>query len=502
MAGPYGIYDERWDGVGEEVGVPRELAVQLLFSMLLTRLYDDAIAQASYLVGCDHVGEAVIVDPNRDIQRYIDAAKREKMRIAVVTETHIHADFVSGARELAHATAAKLVLSGSGGADWQYRFASVDGAHLVNDGDRFDVGAVRFDIRHTPGHTPEHIAFIVTDTATSDRPVGMLSGDFIFVGDVGRPDLLERAANVRGTMDALARQLFRSLRATRDLPDYLQVWPGHGAGSACGKALGAMPSTTLGYERLANWAFQIDDEDEFVRAALAGQPEPPAYFARMKSINRDGPSPARTEPPAALTLDDVRRRMAAGDPVVDVRGTADFARGHIPGTLNIPTGTSFATWAGSLLPADREIVILADDAERVARARLLLSEIGFDSVAGYAGADVREAWGKTLAPLQSVPQVDVQTIANGDGGARRVIDVRGRSEWDEGHIPGSTHLFLGRLAELAKDLPRDTPLALQCQGGTRSAIAASVLQREGFTNVANLTGGIQAWKAAGLPIER
>jgi len=212
--------------------------------MLLARIYDDALAQASYLIGCQESGTAIIVDPNRDVARYIDAADRHSLRLEYITETHIHADFVSGARDLARATGAKLLLSREGGADWQYGFARDDDARLLSNGDRFDVGHVRFDVRHTPGHTPEHLSFVVTDRLSSERPVGILTGDFIFVGDVGRPDLLERAANVQGTMDRLARQLFRSIRATSDLPDYLQIWPGHGEGSACGKSLGAMPSTT------------------------------------------------------------------------------------------------------------------------------------------------------------------------------------------------------------------------------------------------------------------
>ena len=468
--------------------------------MILERLYDDGLAQAAYLIGCEASHTAVIVDPDRDVERYIHAAKHHKLRIAFVTETHIHADFVSGARELARRTGATLLLSGHGGDDWGYRYAAADGARLVHDRDVFDVGRVRIEVRHTPGHTPEHIAFIVTDRAVSERPIGMLSGDFIFVGDVGRPDLLERAANVRGTMDGLARQLFQSLRATADLPDYLQIWPGHGAGSACGKALGAMPSTTLGYERLVNWAFQVANEDTFVETVIFGQPEPPRYFARMKQVNRDGPDPHPTNELRELDLAVVRQAMDSGAPVVDIRSTADFAHGHIPGAINIPVGSSFITWAGSLLPYDRDIVLLADTPDRLSRARYGLTLIGLDCVAGFAGASVRSEWATTVEPLASVPQIGVAAVAHRDD--RRVIDVRRRAEWDEGHIPGAVHLYLGDLVNLTRDLPRDTPLAVQCQGGTRSAIAASLLQANGFTNVANMSGGFDAWQAAGLPVER
>lgn len=466
--------------------------------MILKRLYDDGLAQAAYLLACDATHTAIVVDPDRDVERYIHAARHDHLRIAYVTETHIHADFVSGARELARLTGATLLLSAHGGDDWAYRYAEDDRARLVRHGDSIDVGRIRIDVRHTPGHTPEHIAFVVTDRAASERPVGMLSGDLIFVGDVGRPDLLERAVNARGTVDGLARQLFHSLRATADLADYLQIWPGHGAGSACGKALGAMPSTTLGYERLVNWAFQTKDEDSFVEAVVAGQPEPPRYFARMKEVNRDGPEPSPTGELRDLDLSAVRRAMDSGAPVVDVRSTADFAHGHIPRTINIPVGSSFITWAGSLLPYDRHVVLLADTPERITRARHGLSLIGLDCVAGFAGASVRAEWANTIEPLAHVEQIDAATVARRDD--RRVIDVRRRAEWDEGHISGAVHWYLGDLLNLTRDLPRDTPLAVHCQGGTRSAIAASLLQAQGFTNVANMTGGYEAWLAAGLPV--
>ena len=467
--------------------------------MLLERIYDDALAQASYLIGCQETGNAIVVDPNRDVAQYIDAAARHSLRIEYVTETHIHADFVSGSRDLARNTGATLLLSGEGGADWQYAFARAENARVLAHGDRFDVGHVHFDVRHTPGHTPEHISFIVTDRMSSERPVGMLSGDFLFVGDVGRPDLLERAANVRGTMDALARQLYHSLRATSDLPDFLQIWPGHGQGSACGKSLGAMPSSTLGYERLVNWAFAIGDEDEFVRAVLAGQPEPPKYFARMKAVNRDGPPPAAAmHDLPALDLAGLERAMRDGASVIDVRATAEFAAGHIPSTLNLPIGTSFATWAGSLLPYDRDIVVLSDTTERIASARRLLMLVGHDRVIARGGREIRDEWRKRKGPLAGVELIDFTVLAKGTD--RLVIDVRGQPEWDAGHMPGATHLFLGDLADLARDIPRDTPIAVHCRGGTRSAIAASLLQTEGFTDVANVTGGFRAWEAAGLPV--
>lgn len=267
--------------------------------MLLRLFYDATLAQASYLLGCGRTGEALVVDPNRDVAQYLRAAAAEDLRITQVTETHIHADFVSGSRELAQRSGATLLLSAEGGQDWQYGFAREVGARLLRDGDAFDVGNVRVDVLHTPGHTPEHLSYVVTDAPASAAPVGMFSGDFLFVGDVGRPDLLERAAGIGGTMEAAARQLFRSLRRLAAFPDHLQIWPAHGAGSACGKSLGGVPQSTLGYERLANWAFGVSDEHEFAAQVLEGQPEPPRYFAEMKRVNREGPRVLRGLPQPA-----------------------------------------------------------------------------------------------------------------------------------------------------------------------------------------------------------
>jgi hydroxyacylglutathione hydrolase len=258
--------------------------------MIVKRFYDEKLAQASYLIGCAATGEALVVDANRDLDQYLEMAEAEGVRITHVSETHIHADYVSGSRELAQRTGAQLYLSDEGDENWKYAFAEEAGAILVKDGDHFQVGNIRIAVMHTPGHTPEHISFLVTDGAAADRPIGALTGDFVFVGDVGRPDLLEKAAGVTGTMEAGARVLFHSLERFKEQPDYLQIWPGHGAGSACGKGLSSIPTSTVGYERLFNWAFQIDDEEEFVAAVLEGQPEPPKYFAEMKRINKVGPA--------------------------------------------------------------------------------------------------------------------------------------------------------------------------------------------------------------------
>lgn len=319
--------------------------------MFLKRFYDDQLAQASYMVGCARAGQALAIDPNRNVEQYIAAAEAEGVRITHVTETHIHADFVSGSRELAQRAGARLFLSDEGGADWKYAFGGEAGAELLRDGSSFNVGDVRVDVLHTPGHTPEHLTLLITDTASADKPMGAFTGDFIFVGDVGRPDLLERAARISGTMEESARQLFRSIQRFKTLPDYLQLWPGHGAGSACGKALGAVPQSSLGYEKLFNWGFTTRDEREFVDLVLAGQPEPPKYFAEMKRINREGPPILGSfRHPERLPASRLAELLERGGLVIDVRHSSDFAVAHISGTINIPLNHSFTTWAGWLTP--------------------------------------------------------------------------------------------------------------------------------------------------------
>jgi len=469
--------------------------------MILERVFDELLAQAGYLIGCEETKTAIVIDPNRDVAQYIALAKAKKLTITHVTETHIHADFLSGARELARQTKAELVLSGSGGRDWQYAYAAEAGARLVRHNDTIDVGTVHITVRETPGHTPEHICFLVTDRTLSDRPVGMATGDFIFAGDIGRPDLLEKAANVHGAAEVMAKAMFQSLRATRNLPDYLQLWPGHGAGSACGKSLGAMPSTTLGFERVANWAFQVDDEAAFVAEAISGQPEPPTYFARMKRVNRDGPPPVPwLETLPRVDLPGLERALAGPTAVLDVRSSADFAAGHIPSTLSMPLGTSLAKWAGTLLSYEQDIILLADTADRIRRARHVLMLIGMDRVVGQAGKPLRTAWSKVHGALEKVERIEMKDLSSSDG--RKIVDVRGAAEFSEGHVPGSEHHYLGNLAQSLQSAPRDEPIALYCQSGTRASIAASILQAQGFSDVVVAPGGIDAWEASGKPVER
>jgi hydroxyacylglutathione hydrolase len=459
--------------------------------MLLRLIYDEKLAQASYLLGDQDAGEAIVVDPSRDAEQYIRLAKREGVRIKYVTETHIHADYLSGSRELAHRTGAKLYLSREGGADWSYRFPASDKVELIGEGSRFKVGSITIDVVHTPGHTPEHICFLVTDSSAADRPIGMFSGDFVFVGDVGRPDLLEKAAGVAGTMEAGARALFKSLQRFRTLPDYMQVWPGHGAGSACGKALGAVPQTTVGYEKMFSLPVSIGDEAQFVDMILSGQPEPPKYFATMKRLNRDGPPLLGDRAqPAHLDPREIDVMLQSGTMVVDTRTAAAFAQGHVPGSINIPYNKSFTNWCGWLIPYDRDFAVIIDDNLNDRDVARDLSMIGLDRLAGYFTKDALN--GRT--DLQTTASVSTSEMARqAASGEALVIDVRNSSERAAGHIPGTQHVHLGYIAEVAAGLPRDRPIIVHCQGGGRSAIAASVLQAAGLENVMNTKGGYGEW---------
>lgn len=469
--------------------------------MILKRIYNERLAQASYLVGCQLTGVALIVDPLRDTTRYLAAAAEERVTITHVTETHIHADFVSGAHDLAAETGARVLLSDMGGPDWSYARAGEWGADLLRDGSAFTIGEVRIDVLHTPGHTPEHLTFFVTDTASAAVPMGALTGDFIFVGDVGRPDLLERAAGIEGTKETAARTLFRSLQEFKKHPDYLQLWPGHGAGSACGKALGAMPQTTLGYERMFNWGLAETNEEAFVRHALEGQSDPPAYFAVMKAMNRDGPPEKKPSAPRDLSSRMLIDSADRGAIIVDTRPAAQFAEQHVKGTINIPFTRSFLKWSGALLPYDRDIAIIAEQGTDPASIASELSLIGIDRISGIYQSSMKDLESRG-AVLIAMPQISAAQLANnGSRNGLVVIDVRNNDEWDEGHIPGAIHLPLVSLESRISELPEGAEIAVHCQGGGRSAIAASVLEKNGWA-VSNVDGGYREWERAGGAVEK
>ena len=477
--------------------------------MFLRRFFEPKLAQTSYLIGCVATGEALVIDPNRDADQYIQAAAAEGAKIRHVTETHIHADFLSGSRELGARTGATVYLSDEGDANWKYGFAGDSNVKRVKQGDRITVGNVIVEVLHTPGHTPEHLTFLVTDTAGASEPIGAATGDFVFVGDVGRPDLLERAANMKGTMAAGAKSLYESLRAFSTRPDWLQIWPGHGAGSSCGKGISAIPQSTLGYEKRFNWAFQAKGEQDFVEHVLTGQPEPPKYFAEMKRINKEGPKVLGGFPkPPRVEDAGLGAVVAAGAVVVDTRKAAAYATGFVPGTINIPLNASFTTWAGWLVPYTADVYLIVDGrdgnaAAAAATAARDLAMIGLDRVTGYFESTAIDAWqSRAGLALGTVPQINVGDLAASlKHDAVTLIDVRNDVEWGAGHIPGARHVTLGYLADRLADIPRDKPIVLQCQAGGRSSIGASLLRARGFDRVVNLEGGMNAWMSAGLPTE-
>jgi len=447
------------------------------------------------MVGCQRAKVAIVVDPGRDIDQYLEAAKREGVELIAVADTHIHADYVSGARELAERGNAKLYVSDEGPADWKFEYASQYDHELLHDGDSFMIGNIKFDVLHTPGHTPESISYLVTDVGGgADKPMGIFTGDFVFVGSIGRPDLLEEAAGLMGTAEPGARELFHSAQRFKQLPDYLQVWPAHGAGSACGKGLGAIPSSTVGYEKRFNPALQIANEDSFVRYILAEQPEAPKYFAVMKHVNKVGPAVlGLNQATVSLEAKQVDAAIDEGT-VIDLRPSTAFADGHVAGTLNIPLGM-LAAWAGWIVDYDKPVYLISDSDQQTEAIRIL-HKIGIDRILGVFNAKQIAESGLANETYQSASPDFLQPMI--ESGEIALIDVRSNAEWAEGHIDAAQHRFLGKLPTQLEHLPTDKPIVTQCRSGARSAIAASVIQAAGFTPI-NMTGGYAAWHQAELP---
>ncbi|MEJ5054790.1 MBL fold metallo-hydrolase [Sphingobacterium sp. MYb382] len=454
--------------------------------MFFQQVYDKTLAQGSYFIGCQAKNEAIVIDAKRDIDTYLEIAKRNNMRITHVAETHIHADFLAGTRELAEVTGATMYLSDEGGADWQYEFTHVG----LKEGDKIQVGNLSLTVMHTPGHTPESISFLLRDHPASDEPVMLFTGDFVFVGDIGRPDLLEEAAGIVGSKDIGAEQMFASLNKFLSLPDYVQVWPGHGAGSACGKALGSVPSTTVGYEKIRNWALQFgDDYESFRDTLLSDQPEAPTYFAMMKKLNKvDRPLLTAVPNHPSLTIDAVLGKE--GYTLVDARHKNRFAAGHIKGSLNIQHNNAMANWAGWMLGYTDKLVIIAGEDEKEEITRKLM-RIGMDGIVGYVH-DIDKA---TLVETKLVDAADVDALKDKDGYC--LLDVRNKSEFQKEHIPGAIHRFVGHLPKQDLTDLRDKDVIIQCQSGDRATIAYSYLEKAGFTQISNYAGSFIDWLAQG-----
>ncbi|MCA9292990.1 MAG: MBL fold metallo-hydrolase [Phycisphaerales bacterium] len=477
--------------------------------MFMRMIYDDKLAQATYLIGCQRTGEAIVIDPERDVDRYINLAQANGLRIVATAETHIHADFVSGSRELAEAIGAKVYVSDEGDADWKYQWLDKKlggGAYehqLLRDGDTFRIGAIDFQVMHTPGHTPEHIVFLVTDRGGgANEPIGMATGDFVFVGDLGRPDLLETAAGQVGAMEPSARRLFKTIHKIDGLPDFVQVWPAHGAGSACGKALGAVPMSTLGYERRFNPAINAaTTEQAFVDFILSNQPEPPLYFANMKRVNKVGPNVLGDLPiPPKMTVAELRQLDGSKVAIIDTRPWQAFRTGHVPKSLSFILTKSFNTDAGSMVHEDEDIYLIIEPS-RVEEAVRDLVRVGLDRIKGWYDASALEQYEDASHSLVDLPEVDVQEAERFIDEGARVLDVRRATEYAEGHLPDALNIAHTRLAARLDDVPHNARWVVHCRSGVRSARASAFLQRKGY-QIVNLRGGYLAWASAMEGVER
>jgi hydroxyacylglutathione hydrolase len=455
--------------------------------MYFEQFYLGCLAHASYLLASE--GEAVVIDPQRDVELYLNAAAEQGATIRHIFETHLHADFVSGHRELAARTGAKIYMGAQSGATFE---------HVpVSDGFELKFGKASISVLETPGHTPESICLVVTDTEKSRAPWAVLTGDTLFIGDVGRPDL-----SPRHTPAQLAGHLYDSLHTKlMTLADSVLVYPAHGAGSLCGKNMRAERSSTIGTERLTNYALQIESREEFIRQLTSNLPARPEYFARDAEINRTGAAALSELPPLrSLSPTDLEGMLKAGEIALDVRPMDEFAAGHVPGSVNIALGGQFASWAATVLGLATHPVLIAETDAQIEEARLRLARVGIEELDGYLAGGVA-AWKQSGQPLATVAQITPQDLEDRLGAGKvQVLDVRREPEWDAGHVEGATWWPLDNFRVSPPEIDHEVPLAVHCKGGYRSMIAASLLQRAGFRNVMNLIGGFDAWQEAKLPV--
>ncbi|MDX6384496.1 MAG: hydroxyacylglutathione hydrolase [Blastocatellia bacterium] len=461
--------------------------------MYFKQFYLNCLAHASYLIGSD--GEAAVVDPQRDVDQYLDEAAAQDLKIKYVIETHLHADFVSGHRELAARSGAQIIFGEQAGVTIPHR--------PVRSGEEVSMGRVRLRFLETPGHTPEGICVLVTDTEVSDQPQKILTGDTLFIGDVGRPDL---AGGKGYTPQMMAGMMYDSLHEKLlRLDDAVEVFPAHGAGSMCGRNLSTETSSTIGEQRKLNYALQPMSKDEFIKLMTTDLPEAPDYFSRDAEINRSGAESLTGLPPAApLTIAELSKLQAQGAVILDVRDAARFGAGHIPGSLNIGLGGQFASWAGSLIPIASPIVIVADSDEQVAEAQLRLARVGLENLQGYLNGGMK-AWMEAGSETALVPQINVSELRDllATRTDLQVIDVRRPPEFESGHAPRAASAPLTKLRELLPhlNLKPNAQTAVICAGGYRSSAASSILQQMGFKDLLNVTGGTRAWIEAGYEVE-
>jgi len=459
--------------------------------MHFKQFYLGCLAHASYLIGSE--GEAAVVDPQRDVEQYLAEAGALGLKIRYVLETHLHADFVSGHRELRSRTGAEIVFGARAGASFPHR--------AVKDGDELRVGRVVLRFLETPGHTPESVSVLVIDTAEGADPKMVLTGDTLFIGDVGRPDLV----GARGfTPEAMAGMLYDSLHGKLlKLRDEVLVYPAHGAGSLCGRNISKETSSTIGEQRRFNYALQPMPKEDFVRLLTTDLPEVPAYFPRDVDLNREGAPALSDHPlPPALPPAAVAARVLQGATLLDVRGGPAFGAGHVPGSVNIGLSGQFASWAGTLLPADRPLVVIADDEAGVAEAALRLARVGLENVAGFLAGGIA-AWAAAAHPIATLPQITVDELRARLAEAEdlAVLDVRRPGEHAAGHVPGARNLPLDRLERDLGTLDASRPTAVLCAGGYRSSAACSLLERRGLRRLFNVVGGTSAWVQAGFEVD-
>lgn len=456
--------------------------------MYFEQFYLGCLAHASYMAGSE--GVAAVVDPQRDVDVYLEAARANGLRIEHVIETHLHADFVSGHRELAARTGARIYVGAQAGAQFPHV--------AVSQGDEIRFGQCLLRFLETPGHTLESICVLLTDVDRSPQPFALLTGDTLFIGDVGRPDL-----SPSHTPRQLAGLLYDSLhQKLLKLPDGVRVYPAHGAGSLCGRQMSSERSSTIGEQRVANYALRAATRDEFVHLIADTLPERPAYFARDAEINRTGAASLGDLPPLReLRPDALPRLQQSGAIVLDTRPDIQFGAGHVPGSVNIPLSGQFAAWAGALLGLETDLILVTENVAGAPESRMRLARVGIERVAGYLADGIR-AWHTANQPIQPLPHITVQDLdrLRSEDAALQIADVRRPAEWEEGHIAGALLLPLNQIAAAIGQLDPVRPIAVHCKSGYRSAIAASLLLRAGFRQVVNVTGGFDVWKTARLPV--
>ena len=459
--------------------------------MYFKQFYLGCLAHASYLIGSG--GEAAVVDPQRDVEQYISEAEAEGLKIKFVIETHLHADFVSGHRELAESTGAKIVFGHKAGAVLEYAPAK--------DGDEFRIGEVVLRVIETPGHTPESISILVTDAGTPSQPQKVLTGDTLFIGDVGRPDLVSSKGF---TAEQMAGMLYDSLHGKLlKLGDAVEVWPAHGKGSLCGRNMSNETSSTIGLQRRFNYALRPMAKEEFVKMMTSDLPEVPAYFSKDAEINRAGARPLAELPrPAALAPAEVDKLAGLGATILDVRANTEFGAGHVPGALNVGLAGPFDSWAGQLIKFDAPVVIVAENESKVDEAVIGLARVGIENVIGYLAGGMDE-WRHAGLDVRAIEQISVDDLSELLSSQKdmQVIDVRQPGEYNSGHVPSAVNAPLARVGERATEFDPNRRTAVICGGGFRSSAATSVLDRLGFKNLLNVLGGTSAWVKAGYPVE-